>query len=292
MKNKFRYLFVLILILIGMYQTRIQGIDGDTMSFIERAKILDDENEWWPDYALFDYPMEINYGEVEFRYENGKVIKQKPKIPVLALSAVRDEKGPVLKLLPFQTVRALVDIMGDVDREEREEIYLSILFHEGLHAFQLSQGVLFEQQDLSRYRQCFALLKELDDDREYQRLWQEEQKALIQFYENKDKNLWIDRQKERWDYLKEKLGEDFSLFCEFEAEREYLEGTARYVEEKVLSHVQKRQEKMGPGDYIKGDEKYYRSGRLKCLILDENIRWKEDFFQQNKNLDQLLVELP
>lgn len=293
MKIKLIYLLVAIFLLGGIFHTRIETIDDETLALIEIAREMDFENELWPGYRLNDYPLDVNYGNVEYKYLDGMITKQKPSMGVLALSAYPEEFGPVVKVLPMSMVRTFVDPIGTSSKEERENIYISILFHEGFHCYQMDNGLniyLDYDKDVSEYKEFMNILNRLDNDEKYQALWLEEGNCLIDYLENDNKEQWVSSYNERIEYLKDVLGDDYDFYMENENFYELLEGTARYVEDKIMGVITGEFiETDFDGSYYNGSVKFYTTGRLKCLILDKGVNWKVNLFSSDKTLTDLLI---
>lgn len=74
-----------------------------------------------------------------------------------------------------------------------------------------------------------------------------------------------------------------------ENERELTEGTAKYIEDKVMAILKGKENEPVYSDlYPKGVIKFYNRGSLKCLILDKGDDWKDDLFTKEKTLTDLL----
>lgn len=71
--------------------------------------------------------------------------------------------------------------------------------------------------------------------------------------------------------------------------KELLEGSARYVENKALTVMYKKNKNEPSMNYIKGDGKFYESGCLKVQILNEIKGWKDLEFNGSISLDELLI---
>ena len=74
MKARFIYLLIGILLILGVILTGVTTIDNETMKLIEKSLEINTE-EIWPDFKLSDYPIDINYKKVEFRYEDGEILE-------------------------------------------------------------------------------------------------------------------------------------------------------------------------------------------------------------------------
>lgn len=196
------------------------------------------------------------------------------------------ESGPVLKLLPEERVRKIIDI-GDVSLKERENIYKSILIHEGFHCYQMENGMKTEifgkdnSEDMSSENEEIIkfknLLIELDNENTYRDLWTTETESLIKFYNTNNKTDWIKNRNERIEFEKSYLKENYPIYKKLANQTELIEGTARYLEN--ISLAIRNDSK--PNDnfesvYSNDIEKFYQSGCIKSFILDKtNKDWKD-----------------
>lgn len=292
MKLKILFLISGLLLVLGFFTTTQRELDDETQAIIDEAIRMDHKIDLWPGYNLENFPIDINYGKEEFRYYKGTTTSQKPTIEVLALSAIQEEDGPVIKVLPEDMVRKMTDIAGDTTPQQRKSQYISILFHEGLHAFQFTKGMGENWSNLQGDSKGFDdLLIILDEDEMHKSLWIKEAEALVDFLETGDHMSWIQAYNAKIDYMAEKLGDDFETYMYREQLQEIIEGTARYVEEKVLTHLTgSKSNKNFDGIYRKGTEKFYYMGALKSQILDNvSPNWKEGFFESQYSLTERIL---
>jgi hypothetical protein len=275
-KVKFIYLLIGILLIFGVILTGVTTIDNETMKLIEKSLEINTE-EIWPGFKLSDYPIDINYKKVEFRYEDGEILEQKPTLEVLALSAIMEDGQGILKVLPFGMVRNISDL-GGMDIITQENMYISILVHEGFHCFQFENGLSYldlknmDQVNLeSMKKQDFDNLDYmLDEDKNYQRLWVDEINSLLSYFNTGSLDEFYKSKSEKENYEKIVLGDKFEEFSQYRNEFELQEGTARYVEERVLEILGESNHTLEfDGGYRKGVEKYYFSGAIKSYILKD-----------------------
>lgn len=297
MRNKIVYGLVGLFLLAGWYACLERTIDGATLALIERARTVDSQ-KIWPGFDFSSYPIEVTYGKKAFLYREGKIEERENSLGIEALSAIPSEEGPLVLMMPLDRVRQVVDIGGD-RKEERDKIYLSILLHEAFHCYQMDQGVgasAIKDQMVdhsSEEYKAYASFEEaqdrLDQNKTYQKLWQEEARALKIFRESGQGEAWLGANRQRLEFEKKTLGKDFPSYHRMALEKELLEGTARYVEEKTLAQVG---QKAGGQDlgFIPGQEKFYTMGYGKSLVLDRYGDWKKLSFDGSISLDQLLME--
>lgn len=307
-KTKIIYSFFGILLIFSLYVTRISGLDPITASLIEQAggmkgenfvqiatevrekaqekaqenegkvaspKMPKEQEAFFRSIDLSKYSIDVNYGSVEFRRFQGRVRKQRPQYP-LAFSAMPTEEGPVLKVMPFRDFRNIYD-MGSSAHDDVEKAYLSVLVHEGFHCYQMDhgmEGLVDEYQGQGKSlnaadRQVFyELVKRLDHDPEYQKLWCASMEGLMTWKKGGGR-LDYDRARLALDaYLDRSLGQDRSQrYHEQVAEMELMEGTARFMENLILAYYNKKPNGEFDGNFIQGQEKFYVSGSLKTAIL-------------------------
>lgn len=299
MKNKVIYILIGIGLLIGIRLTSFNTIDQKTLSLIEESFEID-TNEIWRGFDLENYPVDVNYKDKEFRYFNAEILEKNPDIQILALSALNTNKGPVLKVLPEERVRKIIDV-GDLSLKEREKIYKSILVHEGFHCFQMENGMeagilvngKIESPDENLINDLNIgknILAKLDNDETYKKHWIQETKDLITFYESNNMDNWMESRNRRIEYEKKLLKEDYPIYEKYLNRSELIEGTARYAEEIALGLMNEEDVEIDfNGVYYTGEEKFYQSGSIKAFILDNQKDWKDINFNGSITLDELLL---
>lgn len=295
MKYKIAYIILGILLIVGYVKTRENTIDKQTLKLLDEVRQMD-TNEIWNGFDIKKYPLDVNYGSVEYRYTDGDIIKKSPDIQVLALTALSTPTGPVVKVLPESELRKITD-MGGLSQSERDAIYKSILIHEAFHCYQIEKsgnGVQIENGaivsgDMDEYKLYAELLKRIDNDVTYQELWNNEIVSLKQYLETGDSNSWTESRKQKIDYEKKFFGSEYNVYKKWTDMKELLEGSARYVENKALTIMNQKKENETSINYIKGDAKFYQSGCLKVQILNEIKGWKDLDFSGSISLDELLI---
>ncbi len=295
MRNKIMYIVFGMLLIFGFVKTSAKGIDDNTLNLIIESQKID-TNSIWKGFELEKYPIDVNYGKSEFRYYYGETIKKQPDIMVLALSAINTEIGPVIKVIPEAQVRKVID-KGDLSLEERNKIYKSVLVHEAFHCFQMENGAAginvdsgnIKSEDLDDFKKYSELLKRIDKNETFQNLWIKEMADLELYHKTGESDAWATSRAVRLAFEKDFFGEDYDIFRKYVNDRELIEGTARYVEEASLVIMKYDAKTEFSGQFINGDEKYYRSGCLKANILDNEKEWKEIRFDGSISLDDLLL---
>lgn len=296
MKSKLIYVLIGAMLLLGFIRTSAKGIDDNTLELIVESQSLD-TNKIWKGYDIEKYPIDVNYGNKEYRYFKGEITKKEPDIRVLALSAIDSENGPLVKVLPENQVRKITD-SGDLSLIERNKIYKSVIVHEAFHCYQMENGATgatidkgkVNSDDLEEFEKYKELMARIDNDETYNKYWINEMKDLEKYYKTGEKNNWIKSRDIRINYEKEFFGDDFEIYRKWVNNRELIEGTARYVEQMSLAMMDNKQPSFSFSErFIKGDGKFYESGCLKSMILDNEKEWKDIRFDDSISLDELLV---
>lgn len=296
MKNKIIYLIVGFLITLGFVTTSIKTIDEETVGLIERSLELETE-DIWKGFKLEDYPVDVYYGKIEYRYEDGDIKDQEPSFPVPALTAYPDIDGPVIKAVPLKEVRNIIDD-GSMSKKEREDIYISVLAHEGFHCYQIALGADIGiepgkgydfDSDIQKEIEKFSKISyDLYEDETYGKLCKKEMKDLIEFLETKNGNPWLESREERINFEKSFLKEDFDFYNEYTYRLEILEGTAKYVEFETIKALTGEEPKFLE-EYIKGEYRFYITGALKSYIIEEE-RLLDIDFTDTRSLERLVIE--
>lgn len=293
MKNKVLYFLIGLGLVFGLYSTRLKGIDDGTRALLDQVLAIDSQ-EFFPGFDLAKYPQDVNYGKIEYRYYKGQVSEQKPEYPP-ALSAIPTDEGPVTKVLPVKDFRNFYDL-GDTSKADMEKVYLSVLIHEAFHCHQMTNGYGGQmntiKNDPERYgdfQKSEALMVKLDDDKTFQDLWKAEMEALVDFKESGKKEKYGQALDNKMAYLKEKLeDQDYKRLVYYFNERELIEGTARFVENKFLDSIGLERNGEYEGLYIKTDSKFYTSGALKSEILEDQGKLDQVKFDMSLTLNDLL----
>lgn len=290
MKAKIIYILLGLLLVLGLYLTRPKTIDPETLAAIEEVKTLDGDS-LYKGYDPSIYPVDVNYGDLEYRLYQGKITNQDPKYP-LAFTAIATEAGPAIKVLPIKDFRNLLDL-GTKSKEAIKNSYVAMLAHEAFHCYQMDQGLreedLPEGQDEKSQAEFLELVKRLDDDKAYQGYFLNYLAGLIKYRDTGDKGPYLMAKKDLDAYVKSTLTTDkYSLYRENSAIMELVEGPARYVENKVLDLRGEERNGEFTGSFPKGLEKFYLTGALKVEILQGQGRLRDLTFDLSKTLDDIM----
>ena len=182
--------------------------------------------------------------------------------------------------------------------------YVAILFHEGLHAYQLEhfKDNLFNAMPDSSHEHE-EVLRLVDTDTTIRNLYARENEAFYDILQLQDKgelkgkiSRYLTIREERIHTFRQKYGDGKTdLLKVLENYYEKVEGTARYTESRAArllvdddlyrEYIQSLQVNMD------GNEKYYRSGMAMSLIFDElNPAWKEEVFSKPESMFELLAD--
>ena len=296
MKNKIIYFLVGAFLIIFNYQNRITTIDETTLDLIEEVNTYNTE-KLWPEFKNKDYMKDIRYNfNKEFRYDHGKIIKKTPDQPVASIEALKEGNKPLIKAVSFEKFRDITD-QGASTKASLQSKYKSVIIHESFHCFQMEHG-LSEVVDISdridtedpNYEKFAEVCKKLDEDEVYKKLWEDEYKALLYLYENHDSSKYKESRSKRFSYVKSNFPDEFDYFNKLVTYKEFIEGSARFVEEKYMVDLLN-------DPYINYEDRIfysidtslYSEGSLKAKILDKYYpQWKENIdFSRDNNFDKM-----
>ncbi|MBP7176322.1 MAG: hypothetical protein KBA53_08945 [Thermoclostridium sp.] len=309
---------ILVTLLICFSSTELPEIN---QTLYIKANQLSDRvtEEIWPGYSFKSYPVAIRKGNTDYVFHADKYIKRKAVLPIIAATAYKHE-GEINIFMPSKVD---MDSLGQIaeglsesqeqffitgftlDREGiSDDRYISMLFHEGLHAYQLEhfEDNLFNAMPDS-LDENEEVLKLVDTDTTIKNLYARENEALYDILQLHDKgelkekiSRYLTIREERMHTFRQKYGDGkTNLLNLLENYYEKVEGTARYTEAQTArllgdddlyrEYVQSLQVNMD------GNEKYYRSGMATCLLFDElSTDWKEEVFSKPESMFELLAE--
>lgn len=298
MKNKGIYLIIGVLILTGFFTTRPRTMDQETLQLIRQSRQMNSE-ELWAGFHSEKYPVDVYYGDTEYRYRDGKITEKEPSYPMPAFSISLEDFGPAVKAIPFRDARNIID-SGGMTREEREDVYISALLHEAFHCYQaelgadegMEPGKAYDftsdtQKDRDKYK---ALIFHIDEQEEYQKLCKKEMEALIRFYETGKGRDWLRAKDRRRQFEEEFLGADYEFFRKISHWTELIEGTAKQVELETLRSLNGQVPDFQP-EFIRGDYRFYITGAIKSYIVAEWGDRNSIDFTRPGSLEQAVTEL-
>ncbi|MBS4538397.1 hypothetical protein GOQ27_07965 [Clostridium sp. D2Q-11] len=298
-----------------------QGLSDKTEELYGKALDLSKEVEenLWKDFNFGDYPVAIRQRNTEYVFRKEEMRKRTPVLPVIACTAYPVDGEVNVFMLSKEELDTLGDFAEGIGNEEEflinqfgldkkkmiDEQYLSIMYHEGLHAYQLKY---YEKNLMNIAKDEY---KEIDEKEVLRRV---DEEAIVSYYEKEGELLYqaittqddkesislakeyVSARKKRIQFLeKHWKREELEVLKEQEHYYELVEGTAKYMEEQILKYLEREEivEK-----YLKtikelqeGKQKYYNTGMGICLLLDRfNISWKKDAFRNPIPLNERLED--
>lgn len=309
---------ILVVLLICFSNAELPEIN---QALYNRAYQLSDRvtEEIWPGYEFKSYPVAIRRGNTDYMFHADKYSKREAILPIIAATAYKHE-GEINIFMPSKLDMDSLGQIAEGFSESQEQFfitgftidqkgisdnrYIAILFHEGLHAYQLKYfeanlfGSLSGDADENE-----EVLRLVDTDTTIKNLYARENEALVDLIQLQDKgelkekiSRYLTIREERMQVFQQTFGDGkANLLTMLENYYEKVEGTARYTEAQTAKllgdddlyreYIQSMQVSMD------GKEKYYRSGMAMCLIFDElNNSWKEEVFSTPDSMYELLTE--
>ena len=290
-------------ILIGIfYIDQAPIVDAHTIDLIDKAHKINFD-KYWSGFNINIYPVEIYKKNILkkdsiVRYYNDKFYEIKDKKPIYALSMDIDESGQAILLVTSaRDFRSLSDV-GNFNSSSADIYYQALIAHEAFHCFQADQGFYdVFSKEITIYEKSNALTtsRKLDENPEYQKLWMDEMKKLIDYAKEdniQNYHAYLNSYQNRLDFLYNNFKEeDVIEYLKYSNLYEKAEGTAKYIENITLSMLSDKDLEFDIISYGKGTSKYYDSGFLKTYILNkkDDLDWKTDFFKTDKIFEDYLL---
>lgn len=299
MKNKIIYAITGVILLLANFSMRVTSIDDTTLSLIEEVEAFD-TTSLWEGFDTATYTKDIWYNfNKEYRYEAGTITEQEPDQPVVSIEALKLAGDPLIKAIPYNKFRSIYESQSAGSTEYMRAYYKSFFIHESFHCYQMEHGLslvydISEKNEAAgdRPNEVLHAIELLDDDKEYQKLWEDEYMALITLYNTAKADSYKKAQAKRLEYIKAKFPDLYDDIYSYNSYKEFIEGTAELVQEKYLAEVTGADDKIQYEDrvFYTTDRTYYTEGALKARILDKyNSSWRENLsFGEENNLDILL----
>ncbi|WP_054252872.1 hypothetical protein [Neofamilia massiliensis] len=290
MKTKIIYILAGILLISGLYMTRPKTIDPENLAAIEKVRSLDGDS-LYVGFEPASYPVDVNYGSVEYSFNKGEITSQDPLYP-LALSAINTDDGPHIKVLPIKDFRNLLGLESK-SKESLENSYIAMLAHEAFHCYQMDHGLedddFQEGQEEKNQAEFMEILNRLDDDQAYQDFYLNYLEGLVKYRDRGNKDLYLSAKKDLDAYVKSILDQDkYTIYRKNSAIMEVVEGSARFVENKVLDLKEEKRNGEFSRIFPKNTSKFYMAGALKVEILENQGRLKDLTFDLSKSLDDFM----
>lgn len=306
---KIIYILIGVILATGVILTSIRGLPAKDKELYEAACSLEDSrtDSIWPGLRISGYPVALRKGNSEYVLFDDDIEKRKPVLPVIACTAYpadnkinvfmpckseMDSLGQIVEGFSAGTENFLIDQFSIESKKMTDNQYISLLYHETMHAFQLSR---FEKQIMEMAdwdeTNVEAVIAEYEADDSIHSLYEKQAGLLYKLVlsvredpDNGDIKEYIKTRKETIDAFYLKAGkEKGEMISRYIGLTELTEGTARYVEAKtalVLSDDELYEQYLSSlQETIPGREKYYRSGMGICMLLDRvGPGWKDELF--------------
>jgi hypothetical protein len=316
---KFVYLLIGVLLAASALLTSMRGLPEEDRELYEKACMLENGRleQIWPGLYISHYPVAIRKGNAEYVIFNGEIKKRKPILPVVACTAYPSEDG-VYILVPAKSVMdslgqiiegfsgsfedALISQFSINNKKITDNQYISVLYHEAMHALQLSwwEEKITALAEGIADAEVEAKMAETESDPEIQAMYEEQVELLYDLVVPEDSIPDAGAVREYFrirtdiqDMLSTKAGIDANAIKSYIDLYELLEGTARYVEARTALALSDEelygQYLLSLKETVYGREKYYRSGMGICMLLDRlEPNWKQYLSEGSLSLAELL----
>lgn len=272
-----------VLLLISLLATGSYGIDADDRAGVETALRTQPylDSLGFDGFQLADYPVAVFDGNKEYVLFDEKVESRTPILGTLTGTAYEVE-GHYEVFVPNKKDFSMLLAAPNHGEPFIDAMYAATICHEAFHAWQFTYfGAQIEQMaNLAGAENPTQVLAELDADARYRSWFEQEQELLLQAVQAKDTS-------ETQAILQQWLAHTETLSLNADAQKvtayyELVEGSAQYVEAKVFMELSDEtmynEYYMQSVGYSNDAAKYYTSGMLKCLLLDELLpAWQTDF---------------
>lgn len=330
-KFKIIYSIIGVVLVVLIIVTGNRTLSQKNIDLYDRAESMveDIDNEVWSNFNIKDYPTAIRKNNTEYVFFHGNINRREAVLPVIACTSYPVDNVYNILMPCYEDMNLIGNIVegisdgtalvksefGFSNNSISENEYIAFMYHEGFHAYQLSnyKDKLFNSfiDDIETYNKkddisnMGDVISKIDKNTSLLNLYKNENKLLYNALqaESKDEVLsyiekYIASRNKRIEILKKSLStNDFKSLMDAEKYYELIEGTAKYVEYKTLEVLNDndmcKKYIVGLSDIQKGDGKYYMSGMAMCLIL-ENLDegWKEDLLTKKGSLyDKFLVHI-
>lgn len=281
---------------------------------IQEASEVNEENIW-PNFDMQIFPIEIREDDNAYLFYKDEKIKREPALPVLAATVYKVD-GEIQVFMPSKdAMEDLGRLMEDSNQggflfsnafslsgmKLTDNHYIALLYHEIFHGYQMKyyeNDIFGNMPSDFNERDTYQYIESIKDDNTLYELYLNQNRVLydiikgektINDYKNA-REAYIHALNQRYD---QKIVEDIVYLENY---YEKIEGTARYVQLKVLFALD---EKQLYNQYIEnisedvdGKEKYLRSGMAIALLLDTyRPDWKSDVFSSDLSLYDYLINI-
>ena len=216
--------------------------------------------------------------------------------------SVMDSLGQIIEGFSGSFEDALISQFSINNKKITDNQYISVLYHEAMHALQLSwwEEKITALAEGIADAEVEAKMAEAESDLEIQAMYEEQVELLYDLVVPEDSIPDAGAVREYFrirtdiqDMLSTKAGIDANAIKSYIDLYELLEGTARYVEARTALALSDEelygQYLLSLKETVYGREKYYRSGMGICMLLDRlEPNWKQYLSEGSLSLAELL----
>jgi hypothetical protein len=317
---KIVYILIGVILTAGVLITSFTGLAKEDLELYEKACSLEDgrSDAIWPGLKIRDYPVALRKGNKEYVIFEGSVEKRRPVLPVIACTAypagdtvnvfvpcksVMDSLGQIVEGFSSGGENFLISQFSVETKRISENQYVALLYHETMHAFQLSryEAQIAKMADWEDEKDVEEMITELERDPSIQALHKKQAELLHRLVTSEDGDPdendireYIKTRQETLAAFRLKAGTGKGdMIGAYIDMTELLEGTAFYAEAKTASVLDDselyEQYLSSLQETLPGREKYYRSGMGICMLLDRvSPGWKDGLFAGGLTLAQML----
>lgn len=291
--------------------TGTYGLSFENRDIYKRALSLQKEADalGFKNFSLDDYKVRFFDGDADYVVTKNKIQREKPVFHTFVGTAY-EVNGEYQVILPtVENFAKMFDLLGAAETisegsmQFEQNVYgndahIATLWHEAFHAYQMthySENVTGLLQGKEFYEDMEKVIVEGVDSR----------KDMIQYFEEGAMLLYQAYVEPVYDLKTALIADYLSLeqqrqgvldgdVLTAEAYYETIEGTACYMESCIISVLKGKKEMekqyMEQFSYSKGAGKYYKTGLLKCYLLNQVSKGWNQSYQFDKSLNELLQQ--
>jgi len=301
-----------VIFLTGTIITGNSGLSAENKAIYEVAlNLQEDVNRiGFPNFDLEDYKVRFFDGRADYVVSGGTIEKDDAVFTTF-VGTTYEVDGEYQIILPtVENFSAMFDLLGNAgslaegsmnftQSQYGPEEHISTLWHETLHAYQMScyyselTGLLGKSVGEGNIEGI--VVSSIDGNQNVVELYKKQMELLHKAFEARE---LTEKKAIVADYLKleqQRRGLLSEEACAVEDYYEAIEGTACYMESRVYGFQKGldalKEAYMGQTGYEKGSAKYYTSGMMKCYLLDELAPgWQSDY-DFSISLNEMLMAL-
>ena len=307
------YALVGVILLIMVLVTGTNGLPKvDQEIYSDALKLEERVNGFgFEDFAISNYKVRFFDGTIDYVVKGDSIEKEEAAFQTFVGTTVEID-GEYQVLLPtydrFEQMFSALSTVGSMaegsssfeETDYSTNAHMATLWHEAFHTWQFARQAsqlleMAEEAGIGEETKYAEVLKnEVDSNNALVLSFEKEMQLLTQAYEENDimKKCEILQQIFTLQEERKELLSKQAVFIE--QYYEMVEGSAKYVEGCAFKELEGQEAwestYMGPFEYENGSGKYYTSGMMKCLILDQIAPdWKATF-DVTISLDVLLQQ--